>query len=145
MDRFDLDRLAKILGMAASAHEGEALAAVRQADAMLRSAGLTWLGLMGSLQEIARLRRENEALKAELERRSSQLPALRRPPRDHRELALRLIMAVERGLMRVNGWELTFLESLTAFNAELSGKQRATLHRLVERAKAAAKAAGDRP
>jgi hypothetical protein len=44
----DTDKLAKILGMLGSAHDGEALAAARQADAMLRRAGLTWHDVLAS-------------------------------------------------------------------------------------------------
>jgi hypothetical protein len=36
------DKLAKILGMLGSAHDGEIAAAGRRADAMVKGAGLTW-------------------------------------------------------------------------------------------------------
>jgi hypothetical protein len=35
-------QLAKVLGMAGSAHEGEALAAIRKADSLRRKLGLSW-------------------------------------------------------------------------------------------------------
>ena|SRR5690349_23728372 len=36
------DKLAKVLGMLGSAHDGEVAAAGRRADAMVKGAGLTW-------------------------------------------------------------------------------------------------------
>ena len=43
-----LDRalLVKLLGMIGSAHDGEALAAARKADAIVKSAGMTWLDVV---------------------------------------------------------------------------------------------------
>src|ERR1700738_2141820 len=38
----DRDRLARVLGMMGSAHDGEALAAARQAERLRAEAGLTW-------------------------------------------------------------------------------------------------------
>jgi hypothetical protein len=41
-DRLDRDRLARVLGMLGSAHDGEVLAAARQAERRRIKAGLTW-------------------------------------------------------------------------------------------------------
>ena len=43
-----LDRalLVKLLGMIGSAHDGEALAAARKADGIVKSAGMTWLEVL---------------------------------------------------------------------------------------------------
>ena len=41
-DRDFLDKLAKVLGMLGSAHDGEVVAAARRAEAMVRGARLTW-------------------------------------------------------------------------------------------------------
>ena len=41
------DRLAKLLGMVGSAHDGEALNAARLADRMVFDAGLTWASVLG--------------------------------------------------------------------------------------------------
>jgi hypothetical protein len=41
-DRFDRDRLVKLLGMLGSAHDGEVLNAARHIDAMMRASGREW-------------------------------------------------------------------------------------------------------
>ncbi|MCA8908258.1 MAG: hypothetical protein KDA49_09400 [Rhodospirillaceae bacterium] len=41
-DSLDRERLEKLLGLMSSPHDGEALAAARKADALVRSAKLTW-------------------------------------------------------------------------------------------------------
>ena len=38
----DRERLAKLLGMLGSEHDGEVVTAARRADALVRTAGLTW-------------------------------------------------------------------------------------------------------
>lgn len=42
MIELDRDRLAKLLGMMGSAHDGEALNAARMAHTLVRQAGMTW-------------------------------------------------------------------------------------------------------
>jgi len=44
----DTDRLAKLLGMMGSAHDGKALNAARAADKLVRDAGLTWPDIIAS-------------------------------------------------------------------------------------------------
>lgn len=39
---FDLTKFIKVCGMMTSTHDGEALSAVRRANAMLKDAGMTW-------------------------------------------------------------------------------------------------------
>jgi hypothetical protein len=48
----DRDRLAKLLGMLGSAHDGEALAAARQAERLRADAGLTWHQIVASAPTI---------------------------------------------------------------------------------------------
>ena len=45
-DREFRERLAKILGMLGSVHDGEALTAGRRADAMVRAASLSWIDVL---------------------------------------------------------------------------------------------------
>ena len=47
-EAIDLDRkrLEKLLGMLGSAHDGEALAAARKADALVKEAGLSWADVL---------------------------------------------------------------------------------------------------
>src|SRR5690349_5101123 len=40
--RLDRERLAKLLGLLGSEHDGEVVAAARRADALVRGTGLTW-------------------------------------------------------------------------------------------------------
>lgn len=42
------DKLAKVLGMLGSAHDGEVVAAARRAEAMVRGASLTWQDVINS-------------------------------------------------------------------------------------------------
>jgi hypothetical protein len=44
----DADRLAKLLGMVGSKHDGEALNAARAADKLVREAGLAWPDVIAS-------------------------------------------------------------------------------------------------
>ncbi|GGF41302.1 hypothetical protein GCM10011611_54630 [Aliidongia dinghuensis] len=46
-DKFDRDRLVKLLGMLGSAHDGEVLNAARRIDAMVRAGGRGWNELLG--------------------------------------------------------------------------------------------------
>jgi hypothetical protein len=83
----DRERLTKLLGMLGSEHDGEALAAARQAERLRAEAGV---------------------------------------------LARRSVLTQ---------WEVGFVESVRGARYSLSSRQRALLHRLVEKAAAAARAA----
>ena len=50
----DRDRLAKLLGMLGSAHDGKALAAARQVERLRAEAGLTWPQIIGSALPLPR-------------------------------------------------------------------------------------------
>lgn len=124
----DFDRLAKVLGMVGSAHEGEALNALRQADMMLRSAGLTWLGLCGALQEIGRLTAEVERLQAELKRIADD--DTWQPP--HVAIARRLKDDIR---LDLSDWERDFLNSIAERFEPLTLKQQAVFDRIRRKAK----------
>lgn len=66
----DLERLARIIAMGGSGHDGEALAALRLADHSIRAAGMTW-------QDVLLPGRLIEGLVAEGERLRDELTALR--------------------------------------------------------------------
>lgn len=85
----DRSRLIKILGMTGSEHDGEALAAIRRASAILREAKVTWGELLtgggGSqigplLATIASLRLQVKDLEAKLAVARRPMPE---PPRKH--------------------------------------------------------------
>ena len=50
MAPLDRDRLAKLLGMLGSDHDGEVVSAGRHADALVRRAGLTWADVVSDRQ-----------------------------------------------------------------------------------------------
>jgi hypothetical protein len=51
--RLDRDRLARILGMLGSAHDGEVLAAARTAERIRRDAGSTWAEILQPVPPLA--------------------------------------------------------------------------------------------
>jgi hypothetical protein len=74
VSELDLKKLGRVIAMVGSSHEGEALAALRLADRMLRDAGMRWEDLLSPAHELeiateafAVLLAEKAALKAELE------------------------------------------------------------------------------
>jgi hypothetical protein len=107
----DLDRLAKLLGMVGSAHDGEALSAARMAHRMLTDLGLTWHDV---IKPICR-------------------PEFWRP--SFEDL---IDFALDNGDGILNGWELQFLASLCGRDS-LTPKQIDKLHVIV--AKVAARSA----
>ena len=95
----DLERLARVIAMGGSAHDGEALAALRQADRSIRDAGMTWHDVLlpgrlleGLADEVQRLRDQLTALRtanaAETQQLREALTAVRRRrrPTNHRGL-----------------------------------------------------------
>src|SRR5438046_480259 len=107
----DRDRLAKLLGMLGSAHDGEALAAARQAERLRADAGLTW-------HEIV-------------------IPALP-SPRPQRRGAMTLGQAIQFVLDHedaLTAWESDFARSIQRQSSPLSPKQIGIIERLVEKAR----------
>ena len=109
------DRLAKLLGMLGSDHDGEVLNAARLADRLVRDHGITWL----------------DAITAPL---STDDPLAR-----FAACAEAYTFALTRAPMLTH-WEFDFLRNVAGFS-KLSHKQLDTLRRLVTRAIAA----GGRP
>lgn len=129
--KLDLDRLCKLLGMLGSRHEGEVVNAARLSSRMLQEAGLTWLGLIGSLETIAKLTEENERLR----RRLGVFQTVDDDAADdHRADAGDLLARHERGQLSLNAWEIEFLTSIEARYDELSEKQEAVLARIKRKA-----------
>ena len=62
----DLNRLARIIAMGGSGHDGEALAALRLADHSIRAAGMTWHDVLLPGRLIEGLVAEGERLRDEL-------------------------------------------------------------------------------
>jgi hypothetical protein len=107
----DRERLAKLLGMLGSAHDGEVAAAGRAADAMVRGAGLTW-------HEVIR-------------------PALPKPPSLPAGDAAMIEFCID-WPEALAEWEWDFVWSLRSQNYPLRPKQRDVLNRLVDKVRRAA-------
>jgi hypothetical protein len=103
----DRERLARVLGMLGSAHDGEALAAARQAERLRAEAGLTW---------------------AEIVIRA--LPAPSSPQPCRYPVAEATAFLFEHWEL-LTDWEIDFVESLRRQRYPLSQKQREVLDRLV--------------
>ena len=110
----DRARLAKLLGMMGSTHDGEVVAAARQAERLRADAGLTWHDIV--------------------------LPALP-SPRPQRRGAMTLGQAIQFVLDHENAltaWESDFARSVQRARYRLSSKQIELLQRLVEKVRRAA-------
>jgi hypothetical protein len=116
-DILDRDRLARVLGMLGSSHEGEVVAAARQAERLRADAGLTWPEIL--------------------------VPRLPPPPRGQnvRTVADAIDFVIERQVV-LTDWERGFVRDLRRLKYPLSPRQLEVLERLVEKAhRAEAKAA----
>jgi hypothetical protein len=105
----DRERLSKLLGMLGSEHDGEALAAARQAERLRAEAGLTWAEIL--------------------------LPRLPAPRRRHHHVetfadAIEFILDFEETL---TPWERDFARSLRRQRTPVSTKQIAILDQLLEK------------
>jgi hypothetical protein len=110
-DTLDRDRLARVLGMLGSAHDGEVAAAGRIAHEIVRSAGATWFDVVAAP------------------------PAI--PPRRATEpdSSFREIIDFCLSIGSPTPWELEFLHSLKRRQRPLSGKQAAVLYRIFTKAR----------
>src|SRR3954466_4710142 len=112
----DLKRLARVCGLFGSEHDGEALAAARQAEKIRKKVGLTW-----------------EELLVPSARQRSREP----PPEDLMDWrwACHFCLECSRWLTR---WELDFVATVARYQKAPSAKQLIILHRLVARCRKAA-------
>jgi hypothetical protein len=134
-ERFDLDQFIKVIAMVGSAHDGEALVEARQADRLLRRADLSWDELLKPHHELTiavdaalGLSEENEAPKAELEQYRAAVKVRPnggdwRPVGDPREQARWALALADRGLVRLNKFERSFLGTVSRWRGELTERQ----------------------
>jgi hypothetical protein len=113
----DRDHLAKILGMLGSAHDGEVIAAARQAERIRREAGATWRELLSPAPLAPR-------------------PAARMPQSLHDAIEL----CYERR-EHLTPWERDFIASIMRCRRRLSDKQIDVLDRITRKVLAAEMAA----
>jgi hypothetical protein len=112
----DRDRLARVLGMLGSSHEGEVVAAARQAERLRADAGLTWPEIL--------------------------VPRLPPPPHGQnvRTVADAIDFVIEHEVV-LTDWERGFVRDLRRLKYPLSPRQLEVLERLFEKAQRTARAA----
>ena len=111
-DTLDRDRLAKLLGMMGSTHDGEVVAAARQVERLRADAGLTWPEIL--------------------------VPRLPPPPRGKnvRTVAEAVDFVLEHEFM-LTAWEHGFVRALRRLKYPLSPRQLEVLERLVDKVRRA--------
>ena len=111
-DTLDRDRLAKLLGMMGSTHDGEVVAAARQVERLRADAGLTWPEIL--------------------------VPRLPPPPRGQnvRTVADAIDFVIEHAFV-LTDWERGFARNLCRLKCPLSPRQLEVLERLVEKVRRA--------
>jgi hypothetical protein len=140
MNALDHHRLAKVLGLTGSTHDGEALAAVRKANALIVAAGMTWDEILRppdnlriAIDAASVLLAENEALRNEIER-------LRRGARDHdgwhsvrdHQAQARWCLGLHGdGEVCLNDFDQEFLSAVSRWSGELPRGHEATLSKVV--------------
>jgi hypothetical protein len=112
----ELQRLARVCGLLGSDHDGEALAAARQAEKIRKKIGVTW----------------DELLVPSPRPRSGDPP-----PEDLTDWRSACHFCLERYWLLTN-WELDFVATVARYQKPPSAKQLIILHRLVARCRNAA-------
>ena len=140
MNALDHNRLAKVLGMTGSAHDGEALVAVRKANELIVAAGTTWAEILQPPDDLriavdaARLLlAENEALRNEIERlrRGARDRDDWRSVRDHCAQARWCLGLHADGEICLNDFDQEFLSAVSRWSGELPKNHEATLSKVV--------------
>jgi hypothetical protein len=106
----DLHRLARVCGLFGSEHDGEALAAARQAEKIRKKLGVTWEELLVP----------------------SPPRAADPPPEDLTDWRWACHFCLER-YRSLTSWELDFVATVARYTKPPSAKQLRILHRLVAR------------
>jgi hypothetical protein len=143
----DRQRVARIIAMAGSRHDGEALNAVRTVDRLIREAGLSWEDLLTPFVQLevaveaARvLLEENSFLRAELDQWRSSGHTLREwrevgePISSVRPVAEWALDLYRQKLCWLSKFEISFLEHCTKWVGRLPPSQEPRFQRIVDRA-----------
>lgn len=112
----DLQKLVRVCGMLGSDHDGEVVAAARQAERIRKALGLSWDDLL-----ISPARPTSHG---------------RPPPHDIPDWRRACQLCMTRFDILSN-WEMTFLQSLARYRGQPSAKQLAVLERLIARCRQA--------
>ena len=132
----DRERLARVLGLMGSSHDGEALAAARKACALIRVAGLTWPEILtGRAPQRPGLAADNARLRREIARLKAQLAAA--SPADPRSWSWSLQLELCRARRaNLSPWESEFVDNIAARAGGPSPRQAAVLSRIAAKAAA---------
>ena len=140
MSALDHQRLAKVMGLSGSAHDAEALVAVRKANALIVAAGMTWDEILRPSDNLriavdaARLLlSENEALRNEIERlrRGARDHDDWHSVRDHRAQARWCLGLHAEGEVCLNDFDQEFLSAVSRWSGELPKGHETILSRVV--------------
>jgi hypothetical protein len=140
MKALDRQRLARILGLTGSAHDGEALAAVRKANAQIVAAGMTWneilqppVDLRIAVDAARLLLAENEALRNEIDRlrRAARDQDNWHSVRDHRAQARWCLDLHADGEVCLDDLDQEFLSAISRWSGELPKGHEAILCKVV--------------
>jgi hypothetical protein len=142
----DRVKLAKILGLIGSAHDGEALAAARRAHDLVSAEKLTWSDAVGVDAVVAEaacrhLLAENEALKDELARVAAQAATTPVPWREPSSDAAAIDLCIQH-TAPCTAWECEFIVSVAGQQRRLTEKQRNRLWQIVRKIERIGRARG---
>jgi hypothetical protein len=141
---FDITKLAKVVAMADSVHDSEALAAVRRANRMLKDADKTWADVLGNPEELktakeaaAVLLAENTQLRAEKERLEAMAATTAwssvASGGDH-QLSAQWALDLHRdGTIHLSAKEVDFLKNCSKWNGKLTPMMTPWHQTIVER------------
>ena len=146
MPELDLEKLARVLGMVGSDHDGEALNALRLADRMLRENGIGWSDLIAPFEQLriateaaAVLLAENTALRNQIEglQNHGGAVALWRDvgdaDTDINAAALWALRVHQEGKVWLSGFEVDFLVTCSRWSGRPTAKQARILESIVIR------------
>src|SRR5262249_29758932 len=145
----DRTKLIKVLGMLGSAHDGEALAAARRAQELIRAAGMTWAQAFGDsshdtdFQKLVRMNRQLAAERSELLEEVERLRGSGAPESDEwiepETTREKVDLALQRD-RHLTDWERDFLTTLTGWRGALTPKQQRRLDELIAKLRRIARA-----
>jgi hypothetical protein len=139
----DLPKLARVLALTTSNHDGEVLSAALHARDMVKAAGLTWQQVLGGridtgidIGTYRRLLAENKTLREQLARAESAAAHDPGAPRTTAE-KLDVCIALTEWL---NDWERDFVCNIAGWRGPLSKRQEQRLDELVSKLRRIARA-----
>jgi hypothetical protein len=146
VNELDLKKLGRIIAMASSSHEGEALNAIRLADRMLRDAGMRWEDLVSLAHQLeiateaaAVLLAENTVLRAELEQLRTTGTAVATwsdvgaAISDTQRAAQWALDLYHHGRVWLSDFEIRFLDTCAQWGGSLTSKQAPIFQRVMDR------------